>query len=148
MCNVLKYGYLPERRGRALYRRGSELVLSWAGDEGNRKRKYDELFFFFMIHIATRYKRYQNYRHHKGDTTDMKSKLYLQIILLINYIDNGGKSVCYVRVVSWKAYSFTVFCQKKDRNKESNTWMDLCLRSRSCRYFIQKFHVLHYANSS
>ena len=42
--------------------------------------------FFFMIPKATRYTRYKNYRQRKGDTMQMKNKLYLQIILLINYI--------------------------------------------------------------
>ena len=34
-----------------------------------------------MIHEAKRYTRYKNYRQHKGDMMEMKSKLYLQIIL-------------------------------------------------------------------
>ena len=42
--------------------------------------------FFFVIHVATWYARYQNYRQHKGDTMEMKSKLYLRIILLIYYM--------------------------------------------------------------
>ena len=42
--------------------------------------------FFFMIHEAARYTRYQSYRQHGGDTMEMKSKLYLQIILLMNYM--------------------------------------------------------------
>ena len=33
------------------------------------------LIFFFMIHEATRYTRYQSYRQQKGDTIEMKSKL-------------------------------------------------------------------------
>ena len=44
--------------------------------------------FFSMIYDATRYARYQSYRQHKhkGDTMETKSyKLYLRIILLINY---------------------------------------------------------------
>ena len=36
----------------------------------------------------------------------------------------------------------------KKRQKESDTWMDWYLRSRSCQFFIQKFHVLHYADST
>ena len=43
-----------------------------------------------------------------------------------------------------KACSFTVFCQKKchkKRKKESDTWMDCYLMSRSCQFFIQKFHA-------
>ena len=39
-----------------------------------------------MIHEATRYTRYQSYRQHKGDTMEMKSKLYLRFILLIDYM--------------------------------------------------------------
>ena len=38
-------------------------------------------------------------------------------------------------------------CKKKEK-KESDTWMDWYLRSRSCQFFIQKFHVLHYADST
>ena len=41
--------------------------------------------FFFMIYEATRYTRYQSNRQHKGDTMEMKSKLYLRTIMLINY---------------------------------------------------------------
>ena len=37
--------------------------------------------FFFMIHEATRYTRYIQ---HQDDTMQVKSKLYLRIILLIN----------------------------------------------------------------
>ena len=40
--------------------------------------------FFFMIYEATRYTQYQSYRQRKGHTIEMKSKLYLRIILLIN----------------------------------------------------------------
>ena len=36
---------------------------------------------------------------------------------------------------------------KKEQN-ESDTWMDSYLRSWSCQFFIQKFHVLHYADSA
>ena len=39
-----------------------------------------------MIHEATHYARYQSYRQDKGDTIEMKSKLYLRVILLINYM--------------------------------------------------------------
>ena len=42
--------------------------------------------FFFVIHEATRYTLYSNYSRHKGDMMKMKNKLYLRIILLINYI--------------------------------------------------------------
>ena len=44
--------------------------------------------FFSIIYDATRYTRYQSYRQHKrkGDTMEIKSyKLYLRIIMLINY---------------------------------------------------------------
>ena len=48
---------------------------------------YNEFFiFFFMIHEAIWYIRYQSYRQRKDDTTEKKSKLYLRIILLINYM--------------------------------------------------------------
>ena len=39
-----------------------------------------------MIHETTRQTWYQSYRQHKGDTIEIKSQLYLQIILLINYM--------------------------------------------------------------
>ena len=42
--------------------------------------------FFFMIYEATRYTRYQSYRQQKCDTMEMKGKLYLRTILLINYM--------------------------------------------------------------
>ena len=48
-----------------------------------------------MIHEATRYTRYQSYRQHKGDTIEMKSKLYLRVILLTNYM-MGGNLFVYV----------------------------------------------------
>ena len=41
---------------------------------------------FFMIYEATQYTRYKSYREHKDDTMEMNSKLYLQTILLINYM--------------------------------------------------------------
>ena len=53
MCNVLKNGHLPESKGRAFYRRVSELVLrddveneknDCKTDEGNRKGKYKYFF--------------------------------------------------------------------------------------------------------
>ena len=56
------------------------------------RKNYDSLketgsfIFFFMILEATRYTQYQSYRQHKGDTMEMKSKLYLQIVSVINYI--------------------------------------------------------------
>ena len=40
----------------------------------------------FMIHETTLYTRLQSYSQHKSDTMEMKSKLYLRIILLINYM--------------------------------------------------------------
>ena len=39
-----------------------------------------------MIHEATGYTWYQIYRQHKGDTMEIKSQLFLQITLLINYM--------------------------------------------------------------
>ena len=41
---------------------------------------------FFMIHKVTRYAVHQGYRQLKGGTIEMKSKLYLRNILLINYM--------------------------------------------------------------
>ena len=69
-----------------------------------------------MIHETTRYTRYESYREHKGDTMETKSKLYLRIILLIDYMMKE-KSACLCRVVSCKVCSFTVFCQKKSHKK-------------------------------
>ena len=45
----------------------------------------NSIIFLFTIYEATRYTRYQSYRQHKNDMMEMKSKLYLQILLLINY---------------------------------------------------------------
>ena len=42
--------------------------------------------FFLMIHEATQYTQYQSFRQHEDNTMEMKSKFYLQIILLINYM--------------------------------------------------------------
>ena len=39
-----------------------------------------------MIHKVTRYAVHQGYRQLKGGTIEMKSKLYLRNILLINYM--------------------------------------------------------------
>ena len=33
--------------------------------------------------------------------------------------------------------------KEKENKRKSDTWMDRYLRSRSCQFFIQKFHVLH-----
>ena len=85
---------------------------------------------------------------------EMKSKLYLRIILLINYMIEENLFV-YVECSSVKhvASRFSVRKnvtkkEKKKRKKESDTWMDWYLRSRFCQFFIQKFHVLHYADST
>ena len=71
--------------------------------------------FFFMIHKAIRYTQYQSYRQYKDDMKEMmKSKLYLRIILLINYMTEKNLFF-YVEQfpVNCKACSFTVFCQEK-----------------------------------
>ena len=88
---------------------------------------------------------------------EMKSKLYLRIILLINYMMEENLFV-HVECSSVKhvASKFSVRKnitkkkrkEKKERKKESDTWMDRYLRSRSCQFFIHKFHVLHYADST
>ena len=36
--------------------------------------------------------------------------------------------------------------KKKKKDKKNDTWMDWYLRSRSCQFLIQKFHVLHYGD--
>ena len=78
---------------------------------------------------------------------EMKSKLYLRIILLINYIMEENLFV-YVEYSSVKHATSLFSARKKcDKRKESDTWMDWYLRSRSCQFFIQNFHVLHYADS-
>ena len=78
-----------------------------------------------MIHEAAPYTRYQSSKQLKSDTMEMKSKLYLRNILLINYIMEEN---LFVNVVYCKARSFTVFFQKirhgKKRQEESETWMD------------------------
>ena len=67
--------------------------------------------FFFVIHEAIRQTQYQSYRQLKDDKMEMKSKSYLRIIFLINYMMEES---LLVKVVS----SFTVFCQKKCHKKE------------------------------
>ena len=37
--------------------------------------------------------------------------------------------------------------KNQKKQKDSDTWMDWYLKSRSCQFFIQKFHVLRYADS-
>ena len=85
---------------------------------------------------------------------EMKSKLHLRIILLINYMMEENLFV-YVECSSVKHVASKFFVRKnitkkkeKKRKKESDTWMDRYLRSRSCQFFIQKFHILHYADST
>ena len=46
-----------------------------------------------MIHEAPRYARCQSHIQHKGDTMKMESKLYLRIILLINYMTEENQFV-------------------------------------------------------
>ena len=80
-----------------------------------------------MIHEATRYTRYQSSKQLKGDAMEMKSKLYLQNILLINYIMEEN---LFVNVVSCKARSFTGFFQKihhgkKDKKRVKPGWTDI-----------------------
>ena len=63
-----------------------------------------------MIHEATRHTRYQSYIQHKDDTIEMKSKLDLRIILLINYMMEDNMFV----YVEWSHVNrFTVFSQNK-----------------------------------
>ena len=101
-----------------------------------------------MIHEATRYTRYQSYRQNKDDTMEVKSKLYLRITLLINYMMEENlflyvvwSSVKHAASVFPVEKNFT----KKEKNK-SDIWMDRYFRSRSCQFFIQKFHELQYAD--
>ena len=76
----------------------------------------------------------------------MNSKLYLRIILLFNYIT---KENLFLNVdqshVKHAASRFSVRKNIKKKDKESDTWY---LRSRSHQFFIQKFHLLHYADST
>ena len=90
---------------------------------------------------------------------EMKSKLYLRIILLINCMMKENLFV-YVECSSVKHVVSKISVRKnvtkkkkrkerkKERKKENDTWMDRYLRSRSCQFFIQKFRVLHYADST
>ena len=75
---------------------------------------------------------------------EMKRKLYLRIILLINYVMKENLWV-YVECssVKYAASRFSVRkkCHKKKEKKVSDTWMDWYLRSRSRQFFIQKFHA-------
>ena len=73
---------------------------------------------------------------------------------IVNLLHDGGKSVCLCRVLFCKACSFTVFCQKKcnkkkekKRKKVTPGWNDISGPG-SVSFFIQKFHVLHYADST
>ena len=80
----------------------------------------------------------------------MKSKLYLRIILLINYVMEENLFVSVEQFpVKHAAPRFSVRKNvAKKRQKESSTWMDRYLRSGSCQFFIQKFYVLHCADST
>ena len=73
-----------------------------------------------MIHEATRYMQYQSYRQRKGDAIEMKGKLYLRIILLINNMREENLCV-YVEQspVKHAAARFSVRkkCHKKERKK-------------------------------
>ena len=78
---------------------------------------------------------------------EMKSKLFLRIILLINYMMEENLFV-YVECSSVKhvASKFSVrknVTKKKEkkRKKESDTRY---LRSRSCQFFIQKLHYVDF----
>ena len=107
-----------------------------------------------MIHEATRSKLQTTQGPYDG-AMEMKSKLYLRIILLINYMMEENLFV-YVEcsTVKHAASRFSVKkikeqeWKKKKEKKESDTWMNWYLRSRSCQFFIQKFHVLHYTDST
>ena len=67
-----------------------------------------------------------SYRQHQGDTLKMKSKLYLRIILLINYIMEENLFVNVEKFpVKHVASRFSVRKNvTKKRQKESDTWMD------------------------
>ena len=104
--------------------------------------------FFFMIYKVARYARYQSYIKHKDYTMEMKSNLYLRIILLLNYIMEENLFV-YVEwspvkhTASWFSVRKNVAEKKKEIKKDSDTWMHWYFRSRFYQFFIQKFHVLH-----
>ena len=114
---------------------------------------YNEFFFLFhdwrsnIVHTMPKLQKTQG---RYAGAMEMKSKLYLRIILLINYMMEENLFV-YVECSSVKHAASRFSVRKnvtKKRQKESDTWMDWYLRSRSCQFFIQKFHVLHYADST
>ena len=81
--------------------------------------------FFFMIYEARRYTRYQSYRQQEGNTMQMKSKLYLRTILLIDYTRQESLFV-YVEqfLVKHAAPRFSVrenVTIKKEKRKERVT---------------------------
>ena len=71
---------------------------------------------FFMIQEATRYTRNQSFRQHKPNTMQMKSKLYLRIILLINYMMEENLFV-YVECSSVK-HAASRFSVRKNATKK------------------------------
>ena len=87
-------------------------------------------FFFFMVGEATSYTRCRSYKKTQGryaGAMEMKSKLYLRIILLINYMMEENLFV-YVECSSVKhvasRFSVRKNVTKKKEKKESDTWMD------------------------
>ena len=106
----------------------------------------NEFCFLFRVHEAIWQTQYQSYRQLKDDKMEMKSKSYLRIIFLINYMMEES----LLAYIEWsRASRFSVRKNvTKKRKKESGTQMDWCLRSRSCQFSIQKFHLLQYADST
>ena len=51
-------------------------------------------------------------------------------------------------LVKHAASRFSVRKNVTKKDRKSDTWMDWYLRPISCQSFIQKFHVLHYADST
>ena len=78
--------------------------------------------FFFVIHEAIRQTQYQSYRQLKDDKMEMKSKSYLRIIFLINYMMEES----LLAYIEWsRASRFSVRKNvTKKRKKESGTQMD------------------------
>ena len=82
---------------------------------------------------------------------EMKSKLYLRIILLINYMMEENQFVSVEcssvkHVASWFSVRKNITKKKKGK-KVTPGWTDISGPG-SVSFFIQKFHVLHYADST
>ena len=82
---------------------------------------------------------------------EMNSKSHFRIILLIKYMMEENMFVyvecCSVKHVASRFYVRKNVTKKRKEKKEvTPRWTDIM--SRSCQFFIQKFHVLNYGDST